>query len=171
MMIVKDLQGMRTPLHRHTPISAVEISVACEAGFSLIEMLFTVSIIGILLSTSISNLMVLERPLVSAASNTAGFLKQARAKAVATTSAYRVFPSDTGTVNVQSGLNCDAAATDEQALNMELPSDVYFSDTDWEICFTPRGLADDNVVINLQDVGGQSKQVEIYVGGAIRLLN
>ena len=142
-----------------------------DRGFSIIELLVTMAIIGILLGTAISNMMLLERPLVSAASHTAGFLKQARAKAVSTTSAYKVFPADSGSLNVQTGNNCTDATTDEAGFNLEFPSEVYLSDIAWEICFTPRGLADDNIVITLQDTSGQTRQVEIYIGGAIRILN
>lgn len=54
-------------------------------------------------------------------------------------------------------------------LIVDLPNGASMSDTSWTACFTPRGLSESNVTFDLNDADGQSRTVEIALGGGVRI--
>jgi hypothetical protein len=52
---------------------------------------------------------------------------------------------------------------------LTLPSGAYLFDTSWSFCFNSRGLPDANIEIELRDVGGANRIVEVLLGGAVRI--
>ncbi|MCP3980225.1 MAG: prepilin-type N-terminal cleavage/methylation domain-containing protein [bacterium] len=142
-----------------------------QSGVSMIELLAALAILGLAASVATVNVERLETPLTNGAAMTQGFFKQVRTRAIATTSAYRVFPSDTRTLVADFADTCDAATwTEEPGFRVELPTDVRIPDTEWVACFTNRGLSDDNVSVTLRHPEYEPMQVEVLLGGATRIV-
>ena len=55
-------------------------------------------------------------------------------------------------------------------MTIDLPANVALSDTSWSVCFNPRGLADSNVTITITYAGGGSQDIEVMLGGAVRIV-
>jgi prepilin-type N-terminal cleavage/methylation domain-containing protein len=75
-------------------------------GFTLIEALVTIAIIGILATMTAPMVFGYNKPLQNATNQVTGVLKQARMRAIATTSAFRITPRADN-----SGLNVERART------------------------------------------------------------
>lgn len=142
-------------------------------AFTLTEALVVLGITGIILAIGALNLRGLNNPLQNGASQLEGFFKQARAKALATTSAYRVRAETSGRLIAEYANNCNATTwTADSRLVLELPTDVRVSGTNtpttWPVCFTSRGLADKNLIVTLANAKNQTRQVEVMLGGGVR---
>jgi prepilin-type N-terminal cleavage/methylation domain-containing protein len=140
-----------------------------QAGYTLTELLVTMSLLSVMSGFAFVNLLDLSNPARSAASEISGFLKQARARALSTTSAYTVSASSTDTLTTTVGTTCSAAQSAEPSLTLELDH-ADLSNVSWSICFTSRGFPDKNVVIPVTDDYSGSNSVEVLLGGAIRVL-
>jgi prepilin-type N-terminal cleavage/methylation domain-containing protein len=141
-----------------------------RSGFTLFELVFTIGLISVLLGVAVVNLRGLNGAADSGAAEVVGFLKQVRARAMASTSAYKVAPSSSGQLVVTYGNVCSAATTTDGALILKLPTGATFNSTSWNVCFNSRGFPDQSPSIALQDTNGVNKTVQIYLGGAIRSL-
>lgn len=146
-----------------------------QRGFTTIELLIVLGVLGVLFAVAFNDLRPLNNPLQNGTSQLSGFLKQVRVRAMATTSAYQVSP-DTSNPNkvliVRYGNTCTAAATgtvDDQ-FRLELPdgAELNMGGT-WSICFNSRGFANTATTLNLIKTGDASKfrQVQVLLGGAI----
>ena len=99
------------------------------------------------------------------------FLRQARATAMATTAAYRVLPDGPGALMAQTASSCSSPTwTTDPDLRVELPRDVEFSNIAWNVCFSGRGMADTNVVVELRKPQHRSQRIEVLRGGSTRVL-
>ena len=142
-----------------------------QAGVTLVELLAAMSIMGIALGTFALYLTPMEGGLNGGVTATEGFVRQARATAMATTSAWRVSPDSKNTLAVERASSCSSGSwTLDPDLHVELPKDVEFSDTGWEVCFGSRGTADDNIIIELKMAGRGKKQIEVLRGGTTRII-
>ncbi len=143
---------------------------AQERGYSIVELIVVLAMTMSLMSISVYNLRNLERPLKTGSAQLGGFFKQARSKAIATTSAYRVYAISSTQVATTYGVNCDNATTTfDSELTYNLPSELEFTDTSWEVCFSARGIANNNITVIMQDKEGQTSTVEVFLGGAVRI--
>ena len=143
-----------------------------EDGFSILEILVTFSMVGILTGIAVSNLRTLENPVFTGANQVMGFVKQARAKAIATTSAYTIYPSSSTTISARYGKTCaDVDTIEDPKLSLELPDGAAFTDTTWSLCFASRGLPTENRQIYVSSLSDstQTLGVEVYLGGAVRV--
>jgi len=138
-------------------------------GFTLIEMLVVLVVLGILLAILGLNLRPLYRPLNDATNRIEGFLKQARAKAMANTSAYRVrYQSGQHRLVAERAKHCgDTAWTVDPQLALDLPPSVglHLSDI---LCFTSRGYATRPVTLTLTGEHGETRTLAVLLGGAVR---
>ena len=142
-----------------------------EAGFSLIEIMATMALMGIMLAMVAPNLKVLNDPLQNATEQSIGFFKKTKARAVATTSAYLVEANGQFQIKTSYANTCNALPADFQDdpdLVLDLPTGVQLADTAWSICFSSRGLADQNLIIPMSDVDLDTRSVEVFLGGAVR---
>jgi len=138
---------------------------------TLPEVLIVVAIMGIMLAIGLLYLKPAEAPLQAGSLLLEGVFRQARLQAIATTSAYRVSPSGTGGLEIEFAASCsDSTWAGAPNGNYELPSDVTLDDTSWSVCFTSRGIATTNVVIQLNHPDFGSRQVEVLLGGTTRVL-
>nr|WP_243093763.1 prepilin-type N-terminal cleavage/methylation domain-containing protein [Thermus thalpophilus] len=148
-------------------------------GISLLELLVALAVLGIAGSIAALNLRPLYNPLQDSVSRTEGYLKQVRAKAMATTSAYRISLRQDGKGLEASYANkCNASTfTTDLQLRLELPTEVTISirPAGASLCFNSRGLL---VLINggnppqeptltLQDNRGRVATLAVLLGGGV----
>ena len=138
-------------------------------GFTLIELLVAVVILGILGSIAAFNFSELANPAVNGASELAGFIRRARAKALASTMAYTIKPSASNKVITTYAPTCSTTdQTIDNILTLTLPTSAYLTQTAWSICFNTRGLSDSSANIIVQDDFTQ-KTVQVVLGGGVRV--
>jgi prepilin-type N-terminal cleavage/methylation domain-containing protein len=141
-----------------------------DDGFSAIELLVVIAITATLLATAAVNLRRLDNPLLNGSAQLMAFVKQARAKAVSTTSAYIIEPAGAARVIARYGSSCaDGTLEDDSQLILDLPSGVSLADTSWSICFNSRGLSDADINLDLVNLEGRHQILELFLGGAVRL--
>jgi len=142
-----------------------------SAGFSMVEMLAVTGLIMLFIAVAISNLKELDNPLQNGAAQLAGFIKQVRAEAISSTSAYIISPATATRLVTQRGTTCsDPNATPDPRVTLDLPNGAHLVQTGWTLCFSSRGFPDANIEIDLEDIGRGQKTVEIMLGGAVRIL-
>lgn len=145
-------------------------SPSSEAGLSLLEVVVTLFIVGVLSGSAISNLAAMKNPLHDGASQTIGFAKQVRAKALATTSAYTLLALDSRTLIAESSKSCASTTrTRDLSLTLVLPERVSLPSTELEVCFDSRGLAQGEQSFDLEGSDGRLETIEIFLGGAVRI--
>ena len=135
----------------------------------MIELLVSLFIFSLLASTFVSSVGRIRNPLQEATSSSLGFLKQARARALETTSAYQVYPVSTTQLGARYAAQC--ASEDwivDPSLQLELSDTVSLAETGWEVCFTSRGLASGANTFTLQNSEGDQEFIDIFLGGAVR---
>jgi prepilin-type N-terminal cleavage/methylation domain-containing protein len=158
--------------------SARRSTRGARQGFTLIEIIITLAVIGIVLAIAALNLRGFHDPLHEAATDLSGLMKQSRAKAMATTSAYRVLVSPSGSQHLitEAAISCDTASTGwtaDSALTTDLPAHITMTVTQGSLptCFDPRGIASEDVIFKLTDGNGRTMSVEVMLGGAVRILS
>ena len=144
--------------------------VKSNSGFTIIEFIATLAIVTALSAIAFFNFNDYEAPSQSGASALMGFLKQGRAKALATTRAYTLAPYSTTRVTATYGsTGSSTTQTTDSLLILDLPSGAYLTDTSWSICYGTRGLSNDSADIEVTD-GGSSETVQVVLGGGVRTL-
>lgn len=140
-----------------------------QTGFSLLELLVALMISGVMASMALSGLKELNNPLQNGAAQLNAFLKQVRATAISQTVAYRVQAQGSGRVITKFGNGCSNATATDTSLALVLPDRTLLTSTNFDFCFTSRGLANQNVILGIRDDSG-TKNVEVLLGGGVRTL-
>ena len=141
-----------------------------EAGLTLLEVLVVVAILGLALGIASVNLRPLGTPLQAGTALLEGYFRQARVRAIASTSACRAVPEGLTRVVTQCATSCsDTGWTTESTLQLTLPEHVAFETANWSVCFSSRGIATQNVTIALEHGNGSAK-VEVLLGGTTRVV-
>ena len=133
---------------------------------------------GVVLGIGALNLKPVNNDAQDAATRLSGLFKQTRAKAMATTSAYRIW-ADLGSqpvrIYAQKAQRCNAPSntwvTDEK-LQVKLPDGVTMGLTKWDYqlpCFNSRGLSSNAITLKLTDNRERVRVVELLLGGAVRV--
>jgi prepilin-type N-terminal cleavage/methylation domain-containing protein len=142
-----------------------------QSGLSVLELLATLAILAVVATVTTINLEPAEAPLQTGSRLVEGAIQQARSSAIATTSAYRVRPGSASRLVVERAGECDDADwIDEPRAAVDLPDEVTVTDTGWSVCFTRRGIANDNVMVTLVHPRLGSRRVEVFLGGATRVI-
>ena len=142
-----------------------------NAGFTMIELLVILAVLGIAIASASLFLKPAAAPLQSATVLTEGYLRQIRARAMSTTSAYRLAPIDETRLGAAYAETCGATTwTDDPDYELELPEEVELSATTWSLCFNSRGLASSNLTITLQQDQFGTRDIEVLLGGTSRVL-
>lgn len=139
-------------------------------GFSLLELLVVLAVLGVLVGIAGLNLRGLDTPAQSGANALGGVFRQARAKAMGATAAYRVRARSATAAAVESARSCASAEADwtpAASPRLELPPGVSLS-TGWSVCFDSRGYATANPTVTATDRDGRTDRVEVLLGGAVR---
>jgi type IV fimbrial biogenesis protein FimT len=139
------------------------------SGFTLLEVLMVLSITTVLMGIAVFNFRALENPADNGAALVAGYLRKARAKAMASTSAYTISPSTSTILVATSGTTCNATTqTSDPEMNLELPSGATFAAVGWSLCYGSRGIANNSVDIQVSDAS-TSRVVQAVLGGGVKI--
>ena len=143
----------------------------CEsaAGYSIFELLATMTLGTILTGIAVFNFVALRDSADNGAAELTGFFKKARAKALATTMAYTVQPQTATRVIATIGTSCSAAQAADPEMILDLPTGATLSTLGWAVCYNTRGYADDSLNIVVSDTKG-TQTVQVVLGGAVRAL-
>ena len=138
-------------------------------GFTLVELLIVLGIFGIVMGIAAMNLRPLSGDLQAAANEVAGTFKQARARAMATTSAHRVAPNAAGdSLIVEVAQDCTSTNwTTNDRLTRNLREQVTLERTDWLVCFNSRGLAESGPTFDLSSREGKTINIRVFLGGTV----
>lgn len=145
-------------------------------GLTLVEVLVTIAVLGIALSIAALNLRPFYDPLSDGLTRTEGLLKQVRAKAMATTSAYKLSLSGNEWTAARAGTCRSTSFSADPSLNLKLPEGVTasISPSGASLCFTSRGLlvilggsGSGEPVITLRDNKGRTKSLKVLLGGGV----
>jgi prepilin-type N-terminal cleavage/methylation domain-containing protein len=159
-------QTWNQPCNRELAEAIVKSS---QSGFTLIEVVTVIAIMGIALGVTALNLMAIDPPLKTGTILFEAYLRDARLKAISNTSAFRVTPTDSGELDMQFAANCSASTwTDSNVPTLFLPDDVVLANTGWVVCFSPRGISDNNLKIVLAHPGYGIQIIEVLLGGTTR---
>lgn len=151
------------------------------SGFTIVELLVVMAIIGIAGSLALFGLRGLGPRAINAAGQIEGTVKQVRAKAMATTSAYRLLYVSENELRAEWARSCNADAADwtvDARMGLELPDQFAISQSDGSayaaddeiLCFSPRGLSNVNPTVRVTDTQrGNSASVEVLIGGAVEV--
>lgn len=146
-------------------------------GFTTIELLIVIAIVGIIGGIMALNLRPFSNHAENGANALAAGLKQARARAMSTTSAYRLVYTSSTELTASYANTCGAATW-----TADPRFDVSIDDTAWvEIdgvtaddavgdvvaCYNSRGFAETSSLLNVTDTRGRARTVEIFVGGGV----
>lgn len=141
-----------------------------QNGFTILELLVVMGLIASMLAIGTHNLRSMTNQIQSGAAEISGFLKQARAKAIASTKAYKVTVASENQLVASFALNCDSSSFQtDPTLALTMPLEVSITDINWEICFGSRGLPKTNDILFINDVHGEFRSIEVMLGGAIRV--
>ncbi len=164
-------EGARGRLCR-PPSPGVRRVVSTQRGFTLIELLVTLSVSAALMGIVAANLSAYNRSSKNAVSMVQGFFKQARAKGISRTAAYRVYAESSGKRILTSFANTCASATftPDTSLVLEMPQGTTLLSPTWNVCFSARGLATTNVTVPIKTTDAGTKTIEVLLGGGTREL-
>lgn len=157
----------------HTPGTIPELE--SRRGYTLLELLVVMSVVGILTGIAAINVTNLRQPADEAARSLSSTLGFSRARAIATTSAVRVQrAAGTRTYRVASAPSCAAASaawTELTAQAYTLPADVTTSGAAaaWSACFSSRGMVDGAAApaVTFTDRRARTRSLQVYAGGAV----
>jgi Tfp pilus assembly protein FimT len=135
-----------------------------------------VVVIGILLSIVGNRFRGLGNDLENATRETASFLRLVRAEATTTTSAYRVVVESETALRTEWARGCTGVPDDEwsaeRSKRLALRDGVTLVGANAApgtvlLCFSPRGVGNQNPVLVLEDLRGDQRQVEALIGGGV----
>lgn len=134
------------------------------------------AIFGILVTVAALNFRPLGNDAHNAAAHLSSGIKQARSRAMATTSAYRVVYAGPNDLRVEYANSCAAATgwTTETRYSLTFEPNVVVQPVgaivgNTLVCYNSRGLANSNIVFEVSDDRGRSRRVEVYLGGAVEI--
>jgi prepilin-type N-terminal cleavage/methylation domain-containing protein len=140
-----------------------------SSGFTLIEMVVVVAIIGIVVGTASFAFKEIENEAYNGASELMGLMKRSRAKALTSTVAYTIRPVTTTRVVATYANSCSETQVNDTSLVLDMPSGARLLDTTWSICYGPRGLSGNSADIIVRD-NIRQKTVQVVLGGGVRIL-
>ena len=151
-----------------------------DEGYTLFELLVTLGFIAILAGSATFQARSLSDPIQNETAITLSFIKQIRARAVASTSAYLLYPTSATHLAVARGTACPTAMPANPStlvpgtftadvLNINLGEKVRFVSTTWGACVTQRGLFTGQSNVQLIDPDGKTKTITIFLGGATKV--
>lgn len=142
----------------------------CQRGYSLLELMVVLALVAITSGIAIANLRELQDPVKTGASQLSGFIKQVRSRAMSATQAYLIMPASSDRVMALRANTCSALEwQSDSKLVLDLPSGVSLNAQDWDICFSSRGFPDDNIRIAISDLDSRQREVEVLLGGSVRI--
>src|SRR5690606_10201974 len=150
-------------------------SASRRSGFTLFELLIVLVLVGIVLAIAAPRLRGFDNELANAASETAGFFRQTRSTALASTSAYRVIVVSPTRLRTELSGSCAAPTgrPDDQR-RLELRDGIVMQGTpivagSTLVCFDSRGMASASPAFELRDREGKRYSIQLFLGGAVQM--
>lgn len=143
-----------------------------ELGYTLIQMLTTLGLLSILSLIAVSNVKSLRNPLANASFEISHFLRLVRSRAISQTLAITVTATSPTHITTASAASCyDEETTTDQVSNLQLdlPNGAQLSNTEWSVCFSQRGMANEHVIFDLESEGGRTRTIEVALGGGVKV--
>lgn len=163
-----------------------------NSGLSLIELIVVIALTALLATLAAPAITFGNRPLRDSSNRIAASFKWARAQAMATTSAVRIRPISTTEFVMERAARCTdtnwTIISDQVERNGQMVyEDLSFDTpalltaaqangttatpaTNWNLCFNSRGIADQTVVLTMQDPqASQQRTMTIFLGGTVEL--
>jgi len=141
-----------------------------DQGVTFLELLVFIGITAVLMGIAVVNLRDFQDPLQSGADQLAAYFRQVRSRAMSTTLAYTITATSTRNLTAGFAAKCtDSPTTEDSSQQISLPLGADLTDTAWTLCYSSRGLPDANLVVSLHDNDGGTKEVEVYLGGAVKV--
>ena len=140
-----------------------------NGGFTVLELLVTMALVGVVSGIAVSNIKLLDNPLTNSKAQVTHYLRLARARAISQTRSIKIAPVANNRLQGYTAQSCDSStftALDDLELDME--DNAQFDTTDWSVCFNQRGLASEHTVFGFTTVGG-SKTVQVALGGGVKI--
>lgn len=142
-----------------------------DAGFTLFEMLVVLAVAGILFGIAGIALINLRNPAKEGQSLTSAALRTVRARAIASTSAYRMMvTADRLNLQADKGSDCNAVSWVRQPGNdVTLPDKAIFKNSAWSVCFNSRGTIAlvPSAPLTITDTRNHQLGIQVFLGGAI----
>ncbi len=165
-------QPPELPSEVHAPLPPPDASThstqRLDAGATLVELLVVVGLLAVAVAIVVVSFEAMATPLRSGGEMVRGALRQTRARAIATTTPHRLRPVSSTTLVVESAGSCSAGPwTLEPRSELVLPHGVSLADTAWSVCYGSRGVAEQSRTITLAHADGESRQLEVLLGGAV----
>lgn len=150
-------------------------NVNLQLGTSVLELVVVLGTSSAMLGMAVANYDVLNNPLQNSTNQTIGFFKQVRAKAVSSTSAYRVEQLNDLTLITKTAPSCDSLESEffvDTKLSLEIEKEVRFVTSSFSLCFNARGFADTNKTLPLITRTGilDYANVVIPLGGGAKIV-
>lgn len=151
------------------------LKIKSSQGFTLLELLVVMAVVGILVGIAATNFANLRQPADEAARGVSVLLKTARARAIASTAAVRI-QRDAGSraYAFAEAPSCTATTwTTRPAQQYLLPDDVTITSPTkaWKACFNSRGTIDVPTgatldAVTFTDRKARKRTLTLYAGGA-----
>jgi prepilin-type N-terminal cleavage/methylation domain-containing protein len=144
-------------------------------GFTLVEALIVVILVGLVMGIAANTFSGLSNDLENAAAETGAFFRQVRARAMTTTSAYRVVYASATELRTESARACnDTTWTGDAGLSLVLRERTTvkadgIADGDVVVCYNSRGIGNASPTLIVTSRVGEEAEVEIFAGGAVRV--
>lgn len=150
-------------------IVAMRSRLKAERGVSLVEIVAVLVCILVLSSIAVPDFLRQSKSASNSANQIVELTRRIRAKALQDTLAYTIQPSSATQIVVKYSNTCSSTTkTTDNSLGIKLISGTSLASTTWSVCFDSRGFSDTALSLNVNDVYGRSKTVQIVLGGAAR---
>ena len=143
-----------------------------EQGASLLQLVAALALMAVLSTIAVSNLKQSANPLADASFQATHYLRLVRSRAISQTLTLQVLPTSSTRLEAREVERCsDTSGETSNVLDLALafPDGAWMTEIDWTVCFTARGLADENILFGITSTSGASRTAEIALGGGIRI--
>ena len=143
-----------------------------NAGFTLVELLVVMAILGVVLGIVALNVKGLNNDAETAASIVSGALIQARSQALSNSAAVRVtLASSTLTFTTNDTCGATSGWTAVSNIVAPLPGGVTLSGgSNWQACYTARGeLPTPPASLVIQDSRNRQRTLTLYLAGSVQI--
>ncbi len=165
--------GLRIRALSSGRLGLIGIGLPARAGFTLVEVILVVILLGVLLSVAAPSFKGYENSLPTAARQSASFFRQTRSLAMARTAAYRVVVVSPTELRVDFASTCNSAAwqTDPR-VRLDLTEKITMEGADIVagttlVCYSSRGIGNNSPSFLLRDRRKNAHRVDVFTGGAV----
>lgn len=155
---------------------SVTSRIRSARGFTLLEALMVVLILGIMAAIVAPTFRGMSNDLENGTRESAGFLRLARAQAMTTTSAYRIRVVSDAELQGEHARQCDDVDwTPDPRVRLELREGVRLQGADIQpnavlLCYSSRGVANASPTLTVADRDGRTASVEVFLGGTLSVV-